>query len=32
MPDIEIKYTLQDYIDKKDLEMEWVMKDIEKNK
>lgn len=32
MPDIEIKYTLQDYLDNKDLEMEWVMGDIEKNK
>lgn len=32
MPDIEIKYTLQDYLNKKDLEMDWVLKDIKKNK
>ncbi|WP_316839886.1 S41 family peptidase [Pedobacter gandavensis] len=26
MPDVEIKYTLQDYLDKKDLEMDWIFK------
>lgn len=32
MPDIPIKYTIEDYLEKKDLELEWVLKDIEKNK
>jgi Peptidase family S41 len=32
MPDIKINYTLADYLAKKDLEMDWVFKDIEKNR
>ncbi|WP_169304397.1 S41 family peptidase [Pedobacter frigoris] len=32
MPDVPIQYTIEDYLAKKDLEMEWVLKDIEKNK
>lgn len=28
MPDVKIKYSLQDYLDKKDLEIDWVMKHI----
>jgi hypothetical protein len=32
MPDVKINYTLVDYLAKRDLEMDWVLKDIEKNK
>ncbi|WP_316789430.1 S41 family peptidase [Pedobacter frigoris] len=32
MPDVPIQYTIEDYLAKKDLEMEWVLKDIGKNK
>ncbi|WP_300599880.1 S41 family peptidase [Niabella sp.] len=28
MPDVEIRYRLSDYIDKKDVEMDWVFKQI----
>lgn len=29
MPDVAIKYTIEDYLAKKDLELEWALKDIE---
>lgn len=32
MPDVPIQYTIEDYLAKKDLEIEWVLKDIKKNK
>lgn len=32
MPDVLINYQIEDYLAGKDLEMDWVMKDIEKNK
>jgi hypothetical protein len=31
MPDVPVNYTIEDYLAKKDLEMEWVMKDMEKH-
>ncbi|MES2809807.1 MAG: S41 family peptidase [Bacteroidota bacterium] len=30
MPDVLINYTIDDYLAKRDLEMEWVMRDVEK--
>jgi hypothetical protein len=32
MPDVAIEYTMDDYLGKKDLELEWVLQDIVKNK
>ena len=31
MPDVPITYRIEDYLAGKDLEMDWVMKDIERN-
>jgi hypothetical protein len=31
MPDVPITYTIQDFLNGKDLEMDWVMKDIERS-
>ncbi len=30
MPDLSVKYTIEEYLSKKDLEMVWVMKAISK--
>ncbi|MES2829793.1 MAG: S41 family peptidase [Bacteroidota bacterium] len=32
MPDVSITYTIKDYLAEKDLELDWVLKDIEKHK